>query len=404
MMAKPRILLFCRTYLPGHRAGGPVRTLSNLVECLGDEFDFYIATLDRDFGVNEPFPGIRRDAFQPVGKAKVRYFAPEDVNYGSINRLVAEVAPQILYLNSIMDQVFTPKVLKVRKRGEGQGIPTILAVRGQFNPGAMALRGLSKRIYISWLKLRGLLDGLIWQATGTPEDEAIRKVLGQDFLDSRSAGVFVAPNISHAVAYDPEKWVARSAGQALRVALLGRVSPMKNIDYAIEVMGKIPRPAELTLYGPVEDEGYWRECKAKIAELPEHIRVIHGGAVSPTQIHETLAAHDCFFLPTRGENFGHAIAEALSAGLPAVISDQTPWRDLADAGVGAALPLNDQSRFVAELDRLAALSADEMRELHQTCASYAKQAVSQPSILAANRALFHDNLPFQQRLDDPSND
>ena len=35
-----------------------------------------------------------------------------------------------------------------------------------------------------------------------------------------------------------------------------------------------------------------------------------------------------FLLPTGGENFGHAIFEALSCGVPALISDRTPWRDL----------------------------------------------------------------------------
>ena len=52
-----------------------------------------------------------------------------------------------------------------------------------------------------------------------------------------------------------------------------------------------------------------------------------------------MAANDLFFLPTRGENFGHVIAEALSVGTPVLISDQTPWRKLAAVGLGHDLPL-----------------------------------------------------------------
>src|SRR4051812_11201747 len=48
--AKPCILTFSRFYLPGFRAGGPIRSISRLVECLGDEFQFRIVTADRDAG------------------------------------------------------------------------------------------------------------------------------------------------------------------------------------------------------------------------------------------------------------------------------------------------------------------------------------------------------------------
>jgi glycosyltransferase involved in cell wall biosynthesis len=34
------------------------------------------------------------------------------------------------------------------------------------------------------------------------------------------------------------------------------------------------------------------------------------------------------FSPTRGENYGHAIAESLFMGLPVIVANTTPWRDL----------------------------------------------------------------------------
>ena len=45
-------------------------------------------------------------------------------------------------------------------------------------------------------------------------------------------------------------------------------------------------------------------------------------------------------------NSGHGIQEALSAGYVALISDQTPWQDLEESGVGAAIPLDQPRRFV----------------------------------------------------------
>lgn len=387
-MSRPVILLFCRTYLPGHRAGGPVRTLSNLVDALGDEFDFRIVTLDRDFRSSERYPGVDCGRFVSVGKAQVLYLDPQDITYRRLDSVIEAVAPDILYLNSIMDRVFPLRVLRSRQRGAGRGIPTILAVRGQFNPGAMAIRGRLKRAYVAWLRFRGMLDGLVWQATGEPEREAIRSAIGDDFLRKNGSQPVLAPNISLGATFDPARWSPRIPGEPLRIALLGRITPMKNIAFAIDILSLMRQPARLEIYGPVEDEAYWNLCRERIAKLPAHVGVSAEGAVSPDEVHALLAPQDCFLLPTCGENFGHAIAEALSAGLPAIISDRTPWLNLGEAGVGVVFPLTEPGSFAAELDRLATLSADEMLRLHEACAAHAKRALADPAILAANRALF----------------
>ena len=47
-------------------------------------------------------------------------------------------------------------------------------------------------------------------------------------------------------------------------------------------------------------------------------------------------------LPTRGENFGHAIVEMLAASRPVLISDKTPWIDLESLGAGYSIPLNKE--------------------------------------------------------------
>ena len=269
MSGRPRVLLFCRTYLPGYLAGGPVRTLANLVETLGDEFDFHIVTLDRDYGQSDPYPDIERGRFVPLGKARVRYMAPEETTDAAIDAIIAETRPAILYLNSIMDRVFPPKLLRSRKSGAGRGIPTIMAVRGQLNPGAMAIRRPLKLAYLRWLKWRGWLDDMLWQATGAPEAAAIEQVIGRRFLRRSSRGIAIAPNISHAAGSGAPDWQPRAAGEPLRLALLGRISPMKNIDFAIDAMALVERPVRLTLFGPIEDEAYWAECRTRMAALPE---------------------------------------------------------------------------------------------------------------------------------------
>jgi hypothetical protein len=54
-------------YLPGYKAGGPIRTLANMVGRLGDEFQFKIVTADRDFDDTKPYPEIKIDGWNSKG-------------------------------------------------------------------------------------------------------------------------------------------------------------------------------------------------------------------------------------------------------------------------------------------------------------------------------------------------
>jgi len=49
-----RILILTDYYLPGYKGGGPMRTLSTMVDRLGDEYRFRVLTRDRDLGDTEP--------------------------------------------------------------------------------------------------------------------------------------------------------------------------------------------------------------------------------------------------------------------------------------------------------------------------------------------------------------
>ncbi|MBR1450401.1 MAG: hypothetical protein IJ591_01660, partial [Lachnospiraceae bacterium] len=68
-----KILILTGRYLPGFRDGGPVRSLVNLTDTFGAEYDFRIMCLDRDHGDMAPYPDIVLDGYNSVGKAKVWY-------------------------------------------------------------------------------------------------------------------------------------------------------------------------------------------------------------------------------------------------------------------------------------------------------------------------------------------
>ena len=99
-----------------------------------------------------------------------------------------------------------------------------------------------------------------------------------------------------------------------------------------------------------------------------------------------------FFLPTRGENYGHVIFEALAAGVPVLISDQTPWRDLEQEAVGYMRPLNDENAFVEVIESQSRLGECERGEQAGKARSYAQRMATSSHVLEQNRMLFMDLL------------
>jgi hypothetical protein len=59
--AKPRVLVFVDWYLPGYKAGGPIRSVAALVRSLRDHCTFSIVTSDTDATERTPYPGVRSD-------------------------------------------------------------------------------------------------------------------------------------------------------------------------------------------------------------------------------------------------------------------------------------------------------------------------------------------------------
>ena len=59
MSEKNRILIFIDWFLPAYKAGGPIRSIANLVDHLSESFKFYIITGDRDLGDENSFNDIK---------------------------------------------------------------------------------------------------------------------------------------------------------------------------------------------------------------------------------------------------------------------------------------------------------------------------------------------------------
>jgi len=396
---KPIILTFAHYYLPGYRAGGPIRTLANMVERLSDSFEFKIVALDRDLGDVSPYPDVPPDTWMPCGRALVRYVRSHGFGLRRIAEIVQSTPHDAIYLNSFFDRRFTQSVLVNHRLGRLSGRPIVIAPRGELAAGALQIRRWKKRLFIGLAKLFKLYDGLTWQASGTGEVLDIQRVLSVGRHRSgwvRVRGeVVAAPDLagcSNAAHRSPgeAQGTPHRSGAPLRICFLARIGPMKNLDFALRVLSLVHVPVRFAIYGPIADAAYWAACKILIAKLPTHVEVVYGGVIEPAHVDSMLTQQDLFLLPTRGESFGHVIHEALRAGLPVLISDQTPWRRLEEQGVGWDLPLGDPSAFSRRIEEVAGWSDTACRMWSARARLLATEVAQNPVTLEANRGLFLD--------------
>jgi glycosyltransferase involved in cell wall biosynthesis len=339
---KAKVLLFAGYFTPAFAAGGPVRSLENLIGTLGDEIEFCVVTRDRDLGSNEPFPDIAPGVWQPVGKARVMYVGGRNP-WAQFRKIIRTTPYDTLYLNSFWDPQFSTLPLILSRMIHGASRRIILAPRGEFSPGAIAIKPVKKRMMLALSRLAALHNGLTWEASSELDAQDIRACLGRRAQDVRVVGnlIQVPKGVDRPT---------RKLGAPLKIVFLSRISPMKNLDFALKVLASVTEPVCFTIIGPREDAAYANRCDDLIEQLPANVIVREKGALEPSRVVEELSQHDLFFFPTRGENFGHVIAEALQAGLRVLISDQTPWGGLERAGVGFDLPLNDPSAFARIID------------------------------------------------------
>jgi glycosyltransferase involved in cell wall biosynthesis len=380
---KPTVLVFLAHYLPGYRFGGPVQSIANMVAALGAEFRFRIVTSDRDVGDTAPYPAVLTRRWHPERQAEVLYLPPGDLRLRPLARLLRETPHDLIYLNSFFHPRFTTLPLLAARLGLAPRRPVILAPRGEFSAGALALKSNKKRVFMAAARMAGLHQQVLWQASSEHERADILRQFP-------AARIELAQNLPRPSANLPPR-LPRGPGDPLRAVFLSRISPMKNLDYALALLREVRVPVRFTIHGPKEDLSYWNRCAALIASMPPHVEVVDGGSVHPAQVPETISAHDLFLFPTRGENYGHVIAEALGAGTRLLISDQTPWRDLVDAGVGHDLPLADRQAFLTALESEAKRREDPRVTANATRA-YLTQTLRMESALKDNRSLFFSAL------------
>lgn len=332
---------------PGFRGGGPVQSVGCVVDTASAEIGITLITSDRDLGAHEPYPGL---SGQWVDRARARVFylpVRRPARWIQLWRELRGRQFDLLYVNSLWSPPFTIVPIVASRLGLIHARMVLLAPRGELSPGSIGVKALKKRTFLRlWGPFLRNMD-ITWHASTEREAAQIRAACPW-------ARVLVMLN-GFTLPEEPMPPVARPEG-APRLVFISRISRTKNLDLALAALVDVRHPVRFDIYGPIEDTEHWARCLRHIERLPAHVQVVYMGGLAHDRVRATFARYDAFLFPTRGENFGHVIAESLSASCPVVCSAETPWTDVLNSGAGAVVSPLTVAGLRAEIDRIATMT------------------------------------------------
>jgi glycosyltransferase involved in cell wall biosynthesis len=217
----------------------------------------------------------------------------------------------------------------------GRRAPLVFAPRGMFSERAMAFsRGRKRFVWWCLGQRRAVGATTCFHATSEPEARDIRRL-------GFHQPIAVVPN---GIALPDLGTEARSASRSERrkVLFLSRIHPIKGIPVLLRAWQRVRHRYpdwELVIAGP-DEGGHLNRVQALASEL-DLTRVSFPGPVFAEAKEALYRSADLFVLPTHSENFGVAIAEALSYSLPVITTTGAPWQQLETRDCGWWIELSE---------------------------------------------------------------
>ncbi len=366
-----KIIICIPWFWPAYKAGGPIQSIVNLVTQFKGKCSFYIFTGNCDLG-GEKLNGIETDKWIDFNAHTKVWYASQQPR-AALKKKVREIAPDQLFIIGLFSPAFNIFPLLGIKN-----VHKILSPRGMLHPGALNQKAIKKYIFLSVLKKTNALKSVVFHATDEEEEKIIKNNFGNQ-AHIKIASNF--PRLFSAV----EKTKSPNSLKLISIAL---ISPMKNHLLVLEALKKCTASVFYSVYGPVKDDAYWLQCENMIKLLPQNIQVQYHGTLASLAVEATLQKADVFILPSKSENFAHAICEALSAGLPVITSHFTPWNQLQENNAGVNVDLTTQD-IANAIEMFAKMEHNEFSKWSKAAAAYIHQKINSTKINEQYHLLFN---------------
>jgi len=316
----------------GAQTGGPARAIveiCNAVKSVAPDARIAIATTT--YGLTEDWEGWLRNEL-PDGTELFLF-----KHHGSHTHMVSlpllkwlhrHISDyQLLHIHALFHPMSSAAAILARSKE----IPYILRPLGTLSHYTFThrRRGL-KYLYFRAIERRNVESAAAIHFT----------TLGEQAKASR-LGVRMRPAVVP-LPFNPPAMGSASAGRRFQLLFLSRLDRKKGLDVLLPAFARVRNelPTSRLVIAGSGDSSYEKEMRALTRQHDLESCVEFVGFVDGSQRMELFRSSSLFVLPSREENFGLAVVEAMAVGLPVVVThgvDLSP--DIEQAGAGVAVEL-----------------------------------------------------------------
>lgn len=300
------------------QAGGPANTIYWLSEALA-KGNFSCSVTSTFFGLNPSKSNGDEKSYHPKNNVKFVNGFMGFFNRKEISKLIKS---EVVHFSSVF---FAPTIFLLvisfilHKK-------IIVSPRGELYPDALKKSNFRKKIYLKLFAF--FTHKLVFHATNGEEFKHIKDIF------PKAKDIIILPNLMPVIKMS-------GIGNNGKVLFLGRLNEIKNLDKLIEAIFLLKKnfgkEVILNIAGEARietEKKYKKYLTQLIVKFKIQGQVNFLGQILDKQKSDLLKDSCCLVLPSKSENFGNVVIEALANGTPVIASKGTPWTALEENGVG----------------------------------------------------------------------
>ena len=379
-----RVLHVIPSYPPTTAYTGPPTALHRLCrELRGIGIDVRVATTNADGPCRLAVPNSRWIEYEGVPVFYGNRWGGRGDLSPALHACIQEEVQRVDLIH--VAAIFSWPILSAARACRSIRKPLVVSPRGSFAAEALAWRAGKKKLFLAFGGQRALEAVTAFHATTPSEAQDIRRLFPR-------TGVGVVPN-GVDVPSDAELAPWRAVANPRTILFLGRLHQHKNVDLLLRAWALVaPKFKDVSLLVAGSGSGKMLEAmKRLVADLGTTRQVSFLGNVQGDEKTRLLAQADVLVLPSKSENFGNVVAEALAHGTPVIASTGTPWRGLGEKGCGwwvraAEAPLG------RALETVLAMDSERRQEMGQSGREWMRREYSWTEVAASMREFYGEVL------------
>jgi glycosyltransferase involved in cell wall biosynthesis len=157
-----------------------------------------------------------------------------------------------------------------------------------------------------------------------------------------------------------------------RLVFFSRIHKKKGLLELVEAWNILrPQDWELEIIGPVANLNYKKEIQKKIIYYNLNDKVFFSPPVYDEYSKQLkIYNSEALILPSKNENFGFSICEAMFLSRTVICSLETPWKKINNAQVGFCLPLSNINDIIFALKKIFKFNRNELLAMGKKAKDY----------------------------------